>query len=274
MSRRSSRGGRHGHRRQSHARDVATGPSPEGPSPASPVDGPQGTVSGAADPGAPVRGVDPASTRQGARRARRRGRGEARDVGGAQPAGTADGLAGGATAPGDPIATGPAPMDTTEARPSDVPPPRVLPGERLRLAGDGDDARGSTGTAGDAGATDRRPGRAPGDSSRETDGATGSSGGQRGASGGCTLSQLRRFVKSRPYVPLHELRRRFALNGYEDDVVPIEANGDRLYVGLPEREAHLLEELLRQGEVGYERSLDPPSPIIVGVYPMRPVPRA
>lgn len=96
---------------------------------------------------------------------------------------------------------------------------------------------------------------------------------QRPASSGCTLSQLRRFVKSRPYVPLHELRRRFALNGNEDDVVPLAAGGERLFVGLPEREARLLEELLQHGEVGYECSLDPPSPIIVGVYPMRPVPR-
>lgn len=96
---------------------------------------------------------------------------------------------------------------------------------------------------------------------------------QRLASSGCTLSQLRRFVKSRPYVPLHELRRRFALNGNEDDVVPLAAGGERLFVGLPEREARLLEELLMHGEVGYECSLDPPSPIIVGVYPMRPVPR-
>ena len=30
---------------------------------------------------------------------------------------------------------------------------------------------------------------------------------------GPTAAQLRRFIKSRPYVPLHELRRRFELNG-------------------------------------------------------------
>ncbi len=90
---------------------------------------------------------------------------------------------------------------------------------------------------------------------------------------GCTAPQLRRFIKSRPYVPMHELRRRFGINGADDEVsaLPIDA---RVYVGLPERECRLLGELVRGGEVGYELSLDPRTPIVVGVYPMRPVPRA
>jgi len=92
-------------------------------------------------------------------------------------------------------------------------------------------------------------------------------------SAGCTAPQLRRFIKSRPYVPMHELRRRFGINGAEDDVTVIEVDGSRVYVGLPAREGGLLGELLRGGEVGYELSLDPRSPIVVGLYPMRPVPR-
>jgi hypothetical protein len=47
-----------------------------------------------------------------------------------------------------------------------------------------------------------------------------------------------------------------------------------VYVGLPQREGRLLGELLRAGEVGFELSLDPETPVVVGVYPMRPVPRA
>jgi hypothetical protein len=90
----------------------------------------------------------------------------------------------------------------------------------------------------------------------------------------CTAPQLRRFIKSRAYVPLHELRRRFELNGTEDDVSPVVVDGHRLFVGLPPREASLLGELLRGGEVGYELLLDPASPLIVGVFPMRPVPRS
>lgn len=89
----------------------------------------------------------------------------------------------------------------------------------------------------------------------------------------CTAPQLRRFIKSRAYVPMHELRRRFGINGPEDDVTPIDVNSRRVYVGLPEREGRLLGDLLRGGDVGFELSLDPISPIVVGVYPMRPVPR-
>lgn len=93
-------------------------------------------------------------------------------------------------------------------------------------------------------------------------------------SAGCTAPQLRRFIKSRPYVPMHELRRRFGINGQEDDVTAVDLVDGRIFVGLPTREGGLLGELLRGGEVGYELSLDPRSPIVVGLYPMRPVPRS
>jgi hypothetical protein len=89
----------------------------------------------------------------------------------------------------------------------------------------------------------------------------------------CTAPQLRRFIKSRPWIPLHELRRRFAINGAEDEVTRVEVDGRTVFVGLPSREGALLGELLRGGEIGYELSLDPGAPIVIGVYPMRPVPR-
>jgi hypothetical protein len=91
---------------------------------------------------------------------------------------------------------------------------------------------------------------------------------------GATAPQLRRFIKSRAYVPMHELRRRFAINGGDDEVTAVDVDRQRVFVGLPEREGRLLGELLRGGDIGYELSLDPISPIVVGVYPMRPVTRA
>ncbi|HEY8168515.1 MAG TPA: hypothetical protein VIF84_07365 [Candidatus Limnocylindrales bacterium] len=90
---------------------------------------------------------------------------------------------------------------------------------------------------------------------------------------GTTAAQLRRFIKSRPYVPMHELRRRFELNGECDDVVAIATSDGRAYIGLPEREGRFMADLVRQGEVGLELGHDPETPIVVGVFPMRPVGR-
>jgi hypothetical protein len=95
----------------------------------------------------------------------------------------------------------------------------------------------------------------------------------RAAASTATGPQLRRFIKSRAYVPMHELRRRFAINGHDDDVTPVDIDKHRVFVGLPDREGRLLGELLRGGDIGYELSMDPITPIVVGVYPMRPVTR-
>ena len=105
--------------------------------------------------------------------------------------------------------------------------------------------------------------------------APGPAGAPLALSASCTAPQLRRFIKSRPYVPMHELRRRFGIYGTEDDVSAIDlGNRHRVYVGLPEREGSLLGELLRAGDIGYELSLDPRTPIVIGLYPMRPVARS
>ncbi len=91
--------------------------------------------------------------------------------------------------------------------------------------------------------------------------------------GGCTPAQLRRFIKSRAYLPVHEIRRRFGIESQDDDVTGFTVGSGRIFVGLPPREGQILGELVRAGEVGYELQLDPEAPIIVGVYPMRPVTR-
>ena len=94
-----------------------------------------------------------------------------------------------------------------------------------------------------------------------------------GARSGCTTAQMRRFIKSRAWIPMHELRRRFAIAGHDDEVVAVDLADRRVYVGLPPREGAQLGELLRSGDVGYELATDPATPIVVGVYPMRPVVR-
>ena len=49
----------------------------------------------------------------------------------------------------------------------------------------------------------------------------GQPGGFDGPRSTCTTAQLRRFIKSRPWVPMHELRRRFGIWGADDDVSPM-----------------------------------------------------
>ena len=93
------------------------------------------------------------------------------------------------------------------------------------------------------------------------------------ANSGCTPAQLRRFIKSRAYLPVHEIRRRFGMETADDDVTGFEVGSARVFVGLPQREGRILGDLVRAGEVGYELQLDPEAPIIIGVYPMRPVTR-
>ena len=89
----------------------------------------------------------------------------------------------------------------------------------------------------------------------------------------CTLAQMRRFIKSRPYVPVHELRRRFEIEGIEDEVSPVATERGTIYVGLPPEQAQFLGDLIRSGDVGCEMLLDPDSPGVIGVFPMRPVAR-
>lgn len=90
----------------------------------------------------------------------------------------------------------------------------------------------------------------------------------------CTQAQLRRFIKSRPWIPMHELRRRFGIDGADDDVSLIRVGNRILFIGLPSAEGRMVGELLSAGDVGCELSLDPDAPIVVGVYPMRPIPRS
>lgn len=90
---------------------------------------------------------------------------------------------------------------------------------------------------------------------------------------GCTQAQLRRFIRSRPYVPMHELRRRFELNGSLDEVHPVSTREGTIWVGLPPRESGFIGELVRGGEIGVELCHDPCVSVVVGIYAMRPVAR-
>jgi hypothetical protein len=83
-----------------------------------------------------------------------------------------------------------------------------------------------------------------------------------------STSSLRRFITSRPYVTIAELRRRFGLDD-PDAMAHVQRNGTSAWIGLPDREATKLEELWHRDELGMELSVEVRAPVVVGVYPMR-----
>jgi hypothetical protein len=78
-------------------------------------------------------------------------------------------------------------------------------------------------------------------------------------------SSLHWFIRSRPYVLLAELRRRFDLDG-SDEVRAIQTPAGRTYVGLPERAARLIEDLVRENRVGLECIADVHARLAIGLY--------
>jgi hypothetical protein len=83
-----------------------------------------------------------------------------------------------------------------------------------------------------------------------------------------STSSLRRFICSRPYVPIAEIRRRFGLDEAEG-MFRVDYRGGSAFVGLPEREGLKLQDLLNRDEIGLELSVEVNAPVVVGIYPMR-----
>lgn len=83
-----------------------------------------------------------------------------------------------------------------------------------------------------------------------------------------STSSLRRFISSRPYVAVAELRRRFTLD-QPDAMSRLERDGQAVWVGLPEREAAKLQDLWLRDEIGIQLSVEVRAPVVVGIFPMR-----
>ena len=82
-----------------------------------------------------------------------------------------------------------------------------------------------------------------------------------------STSSLRRYLTSRPYISVADIRRRFGLEA--DAMSHIARNGTSAYIGLPEREASKLQDLWQRDEVGLELSVEVHAPVVIGIYPMR-----
>jgi hypothetical protein len=82
-----------------------------------------------------------------------------------------------------------------------------------------------------------------------------------------STSSLRRYLTSRPYIAVADIRRRFGLD--QEAMSVVTRNGTTAFIGLPEREATKLQDLWQRDEVGVELSVEVRAPVVVGVYPMR-----
>ena len=82
-------------------------------------------------------------------------------------------------------------------------------------------------------------------------------------------STLLWFIRHKSYVPISEIRRRFAVDTDEGTFIEC-GNHRRAFVGLPSGTAHSIEKLYQQGKIGVEFSVEFDADVLIGVYPMNP----
>lgn len=75
------------------------------------------------------------------------------------------------------------------------------------------------------------------------------------------------FIRSRSYVSVADVRRRFE-EDLSDDVTGIDGPDGRVYIGLPQSQARLLQELWVDGRIGFELAPDIHALSVAGVYGM------
>lgn len=74
------------------------------------------------------------------------------------------------------------------------------------------------------------------------------------------------YIRSKSYVPIPELRRRFEIT--PDEMSAIEDEKQKVYIGLPQDVADVVANLRRQQKIGLECSADFTVPVVIGVYPL------
>jgi hypothetical protein len=80
-------------------------------------------------------------------------------------------------------------------------------------------------------------------------------------------SSLLWFIRSRSYVSIPDIRRRFNLDDREE-VSPFVSAQGRIYVGLPSDATRALGDLVREGRIGLELQPGLMAKVAVGVYVM------
>ncbi len=79
------------------------------------------------------------------------------------------------------------------------------------------------------------------------------------------------YIRSKSYVPIPELRRRFEIG--PDEMGTIEDDNQKLYIGLPQDVADVVANLRRQQKIGIECSADYEASVVIGIYPLYPAAR-
>jgi hypothetical protein len=74
------------------------------------------------------------------------------------------------------------------------------------------------------------------------------------------------YIRSKSYVPIPELRRRFEIT--PDEMGTIQDDGHKLYIGVPQDVADVVANLRRQQKIGIECSVDFTMPVVIGIYPL------
>jgi hypothetical protein len=69
-------------------------------------------------------------------------------------------------------------------------------------------------------------------------------------------------------MPIHEIRRRFMIEG--DELTVVYDDRGPVYMGLPAKPANVLIELAKQGKIGLECCADYNTRVLMGVFPMHP----
>ena len=74
------------------------------------------------------------------------------------------------------------------------------------------------------------------------------------------------YIRSKSYVPIPELRRRFEVSS--EEMSTIQDDGTKVFVGLPQDLADAVATLRRQNKIGLEVAPEFSAPVVVGIYPL------
>lgn len=83
-----------------------------------------------------------------------------------------------------------------------------------------------------------------------------------------TKGNLWGYIQSRPYASVADIRRQFSLES--EAAIPLRTGHGVVYIGLPNRDAQFLRQLLREGRIALDFLPDVRAHVVTGVYAIQP----